>query len=189
MLEREEKVRREVVKAKDEELRKLVIATRKDAETAVRAEMEGRYKENSTADKARKIAEDGASQAMQVALVRVQKEQKDAIKSAVDAVRHELTAKHAIEIAALKVDEEKRIERAREEATKHAAHPHVRALAAEVEKRETLEAELAAVKAAASDASAARQAEAKARQEVVEANDSRAFMESYVTQQVTLGQC
>ena len=131
-----------------------------------------------------KKLEDATSQTEQLTVVRVEKEQQDAVREAVSKASKLLEKKHTIELKEIREEEARRLERARAEATKHAAAPHVKALAAEVEKREALEAELAEARAAGADAVAAREAEGKAREQVIDANDARTFMEGYVTQQI-----
>ena len=131
-----------------------------------------------------KKLEDSSIQADSFCAIRFEKERCDAVKQAIDDTTVALTRKYAIELADLKAGYEKRIQRAVDQANKHAAGPHLSALAAEMAKREMLEADLAALQTAAEEAAVAREAETRAREEMAEAKEMRAFMETYVTQQI-----
>ena len=181
--EREERVRREVGKSKDEEAKRLVLAARKETEAKLRSQIEA-LKASIPSDKAKLAAEDQASQAVKMAVVRVEREQRDAIKQAVADATKQLTSKHAVDMIAYREGENRRIEAARADVMKQLTNIHAREVAELKEKVESLDAELSVLREASSDVAAAREGESSAKEEAASAEDARAQMESHVKMQV-----
>ena len=128
--------------------------------------------------------EDDTNKAVQMAMNRAEKEQQDAIKRAMHDVKTKLTSKHMIEIAAMKEDANRRVEHLRSESLKHAVQPHVQALAAEVARREAVEAELVLALEASKDAAQSRELAERTKAEAAEAAEARGQMERFALQQV-----
>ena len=181
--EREERVRREIGKIKDEETKRLVLAARKEVEAKMRAQVEA-LKAAIPSDKAKLAAEDQACQAVKMAVVRVEREQRDAIKQAVAEATKQLTSKHAVDLIAFREGENRRIEAARADVMKQLTNIHAREVAELKEKVETLDAELSVLREATSDVAAAREGETSAKEEAASAEDARAQMEAHVKMQV-----
>jgi hypothetical protein len=155
---------RKALKAKEEESRRLLQLAQREIETKVRSEIDGK--------------------AVQMAINRAEKEQQDAVRHAIDEVTAKLLKKHKIEIAAMREDEEKRLDIARTTAVRHMAITHQKEMAKETAAREATEAELIELRAASNDVAAARSVAAAAKANAEEAFDVRAKMEAHVNTQV-----
>ena len=184
MVEREERARREVTKAKDEEARRALVHARRQIESALRAEMDGARERSSSAERLRRSQEETANRSMQASVARAERNQQEAVKAAVNAACTKLQAQHQVELATLRDAEQRRMNQAKKEAVKHAAALHTKALAAEVMLREAAEAELLVVRAKAKETEAAREAARAAEREVHAAKEELGRMDQRVTDQV-----
>ena len=182
LAEREEKIRRDVARSKDEEARRLVFAARKELEATMRQEMEGRGEKPGSPQKSRREVS-SPDKSVQMAVLIAQKQEREAAKLAVADTTSKLQAKHAIEMAALREDEVKRLDLAKKEAAKRASSTTTKALAAESALRKAAEEKRDELQIIANSVSAAHHAAAVAKQEAVEANQARIQTEAAAKQQ------
>lgn len=175
MAQRERKVRREVERQKEEEYRQAVTSIRKELGRTARAERELTTRERLVAEKARRTAEEDASRSISSVSAVAAREQREAVRVAVEEATRKLTARHAIELTTLREEHEKRIAATEVRFTKQLSTARQKAAAAEAARWERSAAEK--LKVATQEAEVAHKHAAEAQAALDQANLARAEAE------------
>jgi hypothetical protein len=178
------KALRKALRDKEDETRRLVVATRKEMEESLRS-AEGRLKSSTSPERERNShSQEDVQQAISVVLLRAERQQREAVRQAVADATAKLMKKHKMELDAIREEEEKRIEIARIGATRQMTVAHQKAMSTETAMREAAEEELVFLRQASTDVTAARSEAEAARLNMADAFDQRQKMEAHMKEQV-----
>ena len=200
MVQREEQLRRDMMKANAGDARSPNAGDARSPNAG-----DARSPTNGViADRARKVAEDGANRSMQTAVARADRERREAIRIAVMDASRKLDQKHAIELASLRSEHQKNVVSVKDRLTKQIAAARAKGIAEEAARWEAqrmdktsqakveLEQALRVAETAESQIAKANEArvevETRAKQQVARATELLAANESRVEAAVALAE-